>query len=468
MSNNKSDDLLSKVISLCKRRGFVFQSSEIYGGLASCWDYGPLGVDLKNNLARWWWHDMTILNDNIVGLDSSILMHPRVWEASGHLAEFADPMVDCRSCKRRFKADDLVPDIPPEGADWDHKHLEKFPWASLQCPVCGTKGTLTKPRMFHLMFKTHLGPAEDTASTIYLRPETAQGIYVDYQLVMNSARQKVPFGIAQIGKAFRNEITPKNFIFRTVEFEQMEMQFFVKPGTDHEWLETWKQRRMAFYHNLGINPDHVRFHQHAPDELAHYAKDAWDIQYQFPFGWQEFEGIHNRTDFDLKRHAEFSGKDMQYFDEETREHFLPYVIETSAGLNRMMLVVLLDAYWFDAANERVVLRLHPRLAPIKVVICPLVKKDGLPEIARRIEQELRPLWKVQYEQQGAIGRRYYRHDEAGTPYGITVDYDTKEEAEKAGDVMQGTVTLRERDTQDQIRLKIGELRGKLMESLGAQ
>ncbi len=435
------NNLMDKIVSLAKRRGFVFPSSEIYGGLNSCWDYGPFGVELKKNIQEFWWREMTYRED-VVGLDAAILMHPRVWEASGHVAGFTDPLVDCRQCKARFREDDLPADK----------------LAKKQCPNCGTVGSLTDSRKFNLMFKTFIGPLEDEASVVFLRPETAQGIYVNYLNVQNTARLKVPFGIAQVGKAFRNEITPGNFIFRTREFEQMEMQFFVKPGTDDEWLEYWKQQRLEFYYKLGIRREKLRFKQHGSDELAHYAKTAWDIQYEFPFGWQELEGIHNRTDFDLKRHQEYSGKSLLYFDDESKEKYLPYIIETSAGLNRTLLTVLVDSYWEDVEHDRIVLKLHPRLAPIKAVICPLIKRDGLPEIAQRIERELRPHFPVIFDQQGSIGKRYYRQDEAGTPYGITVDHQTLEDE---------TVTLRDRDTLEQIRLKIPALRDEIQKRLTA-
>jgi glycyl-tRNA synthetase len=422
---------MDKIVSLAKRRGFVYPSSEIYGGLNSCWDYGPLGVELKKNIQDFWWKAMTLRPD-VVGLDASILMHPKVWEASGHVENFTDPLVDCRQCKARFREDELPPD-----------KLEKH-----QCPNCGNVGTLTEARMFNLMFKTFMGPVEDEASVIYLRPETAQGIYVNYLNVQTTSRLKVPFGIAQVGKAFRNEITPGNFIFRTREFEQMEMQFFVKPGEDGQWFDYWLNQRIEYYYKLGINKDKLRFHPHEKDELAHYAKAACDVQYEFPFGWQELEGIHNRTDFDLKRHQEFSGKSLLYFDDAANEKYLPYIIETSAGLNRTLLTVLADAYWEDTEHERVVLKLHPRLAPVKAVICPLVKKDGLAEIAEKITDDLRWHFPVLYDQQGSIGKRYYRQDEAGTPYGVTVDYQTKDDQ---------TVTLRDRDTLEQIRLPYGAL-----------
>tara|TARA_B100000929_G_scaffold235324_1_gene191909 strand:+ start:89 stop:1411 length:1323 start_codon:yes stop_codon:yes gene_type:complete len=428
---------IEKIVSLCKRRGFIFQSSDIYGGFAAVYDYGPLGIELKNSIAQLWWKEMTQAHENIVGLDSGILMHPRIWEASGHVGAFHDPLVDCRQCKARYRADELT-ETP-----------EEVNWQELKCPKCGTTGNLTDPRQFNLMFKTHAGPVEESGAEAYLRPETAQGIYVNYQLVQGAMRLKVPFGIAQVGKAFRNEIVARNFIFRTREFEQMEMQYFVKPGTDDELLKEWKEKRFRFYPDmLGLDGAKIRYHQHGENELAHYAKEAWDIEYEFPFGWSEIEGIHNRTDFDLSRHQEFSGKNMAYFDQPNNERFLPYIIETSAGLNRMLLAVLADAYWEDEKNDRVVMRFHPRLAPVKAVICPLVKKDGLPEKAREIVDMLKPQFKVLYDQQGSIGKRYYRQDEAGTPFGITVDHQTTED---------NTVTLRHRDTQQQDRLSIDQL-----------
>jgi len=428
---------IEKIVSLCKRRGFIFQSSDIYGGFAAVYDYGPLGIELKNSISQLWWKEMTQAHENIVGLDSGILMHPRIWEASGHVGAFHDPLVDCRQCKARYRADELT-ETP-----------EEVNWQELKCPKCGTTGNLTDPRQFNLMFKTHAGPVEESGAEAYLRPETAQGIYVNYQLVQGAMRLKVPFGIAQVGKAFRNEIVARNFIFRTREFEQMEMQYFVKPGTDDELLKEWKEKRFHFYPDmLGLDEAKIRYHQHGEDELAHYAKEAWDIEYEFPFGWSEIEGIHNRTDFDLSRHQEFSGKNLAYFDQPNNERFLPYIIETSAGLNRMLLAVLADAYWEDEKNDRVVMRFHPRLAPVKAVICPLVKKDGLPEKAREIVDILKPQFKVLYDQQGSIGKRYYRQDEAGTPFGITVDHQTAED---------NTVTLRHRDTQQQDRLSIDQL-----------
>ena len=433
-----SESSLDKIISLCKRRGFIFQSSEIYGGFGAVYDYGPLGVELKNNISHSWWKFMTHNHENIVGLDSGIFMHPKIWEASGHVDAFNDPLVDCKQCKARYRADELI-----------KEDFMNANWAEIQCPKCGTTGNLTNPRQFNLMFKTNIGPIESESETAYLRPETAQGIYVNYLLVQGTMRQKVPFGIAQIGKAFRNEIVARNFIFRTREFEQMEMQYFVKPGDDDNAMIDWKEKRYNFYiDELGISEDKIRFQQHGKDELAHYAKEAWDIEYEFPFGWSEVEGVHNRTDFDLKRHQEFSGKNMQYSDQLLNEKYFPYIIETSAGLNRMLLTVLCDAYWDDSENNRIVMKIHPKLAPIKAVVCPLVKKDGLPEIGHKIVSDLMKNFNVLYDQQGSIGKRYYRQDEAGTPFCITVDHESKE---------NNTATLRNRDDQNQDRVKISDL-----------
>jgi glycyl-tRNA synthetase len=436
-------DLMDKLVSLTKRRGYVFQSSEIYGGTGSVWDYGPLGVELKNNLKAAWWSTMVHQRDDIEGLDAAILMHPRVWEASGHVEGFTDPLVECSNCHRRFRAD--LPEV--EGG---------------QCPTCGTRDAFGPPRSFNLMFKTFMGPVEDAAATIYMRPETAQGIYVNFLNIQGTARQKVPFGIAQIGKAFRNEITPGNFIFRTREFEQAEMQFFVKPGTDDEWFERWKAERMAWHEGLGIRPGKLRFHQHTADELAHYAKLAFDIEYEFPFGWKEFEGIHNRTDFDLSRHQEHSGKRLEYIDAATNERYIPYVIETSMGVDRTLLVVLADAYREETVEgeERVVLALNPKLAPLKAAVFPLVKKDGLPELATKLHEALRkaaiPSF---YDEAGSIGRRYRRQDEAGTPWCLTVDGQTSED---------GTVTIRDRDTLEQVRVGMDRVVGWLQERLAAR
>ncbi len=422
---------LEKIVSLCKRRGFIFQSSEIYGGLNGAYDYGPLGVELKNNIRDLWWKEMTRLHDDIVGLDSSILMHPRVWEASGHVQNFSDPMVDCKQCKARFRTDQIDLNAP--------------------CPNCGTRDSFTEERNFNLMFSTHIGAASDASSLIYLRPETAQGIYADFKNVVSSSRVKVPFGIAQVGKSFRNEITTKHFIFRSCEFEQMEMQWFCAPGTDEEWFAYWKEQRMAFYHKIGIRPSHLRWHQHGDDELAFYAKDAYDIQYLFPMGWQELEGVHNRTDYDLTQHQSFSGKDMTYLDPVSNERYIPYVVETSAGLTRNVLMALSDAYeeeTLEGGDVRTVLRFHPLIAPIMVAVLPLVKKDGLSEVAKELEKQLRDDFSTFYDESGAIGRRYRRMDEIGTPYCVTIDYQSLEDR---------TVTLRHRDSMEQVRVSITAL-----------
>ena len=426
------DSSIEKIVSLCKRRGFIFQSSEIYGGFSAIYDYGPLGIELKNQISQLWWREMTHAHENIVGLDSGILMHPKIWEASGHVNAFNDPLIDCKHCKARFKADEFK------------KDSEIITWKDIQCPRCGTIGSLTEPRQFNLMFKTNIGPVAEKGTEAYLRPETAQGIYVNYLLVQGAMRLKVPFGIAQIGKAFRNEIIARNFIFRTREFEQLEMQYFVKPGSDDKIFQEWKEKRMAFYVDfLDIDNSSLRFYKHREDDLAHYAKEACDIEYKFPFGWSEIEGVHNRTNFDLSQHEKFSGKKMSYFDQQKNERYLPYIIETSAGLNRMLLTVLTNAYWDDKENNRIVLKLSPKIAPIKAAICPLTKKDGLPEKARKIMDILKPKFKVIFDQQGSIGKRYYRQDEAGTPFGITIDHQT---------LKDNTVTIRFRDTQRQDRM----------------
>jgi len=438
-------DTMEKLVSLAKRRGYVFQSSEIYGGTGSVWDYGPLGIELKRNVKERWWSRMVHQRDDVEGLDSAILMHPRVWEASGHVEGFTDPLVECKTCKKRFRQDTLADQPcgrkPSRSAGEDD-----------QCE-------LGEPRLFNLMFRTFMGPVEDAGHTVYLRPETAQGAYVNFQNVQTTSRQKIPFGIAQIGKAFRNEITPGNFIFRTREFEQAEMQFFVEPGTDDEWFDRWLEERMAWHRSLGIREEYLRLHEHGPDELAHYAKKAVDIEYRFPFGWKELEGIHNRTDFDLARHQEYSGKRMEYIDSGGGKRFLPYVVETAVGVDRTVLVLLADAYREEEVDgdERVVLALHPSVAPIKVAVFPLVKKDGLPEIAQKLATELRqasiPSF---YDESGSIGRRYRRQDEAGTPWCVTVDGQSAED---------GTVTVRDRDSLEQVRVDASQLRGWVRERL---
>jgi glycyl-tRNA synthetase len=431
-------DVMEKLVSLAKRRGFVFQASEIYGGTGSVWDYGPLGIELKRNVKESWWSRMVHQREDVEGLDASILMHPRVWEASGHVAGFTDPLVECKKCKRRFREDQIgesecgeKPSLHPGGA-----------------PQC----QLGEARKFNLMFKTFMGPVESESSVIYLRPETAQGSYVNFLNVQTASRQKIPFGIAQIGKAFRNEITPGNFIFRTREFEQAEMQFFVEPGTDEEWFERWLEERQEWHRSLGVKPENLRLHEHGPDELAHYAKKAMDIQYNFPFGWKELEGIHNRTDFDLGRHQEYSGKRLEYVDSASGKRFVPYVVETAVGVDRTALMLLCDAYREEEVEGevRVVLGFQPRMAPIKAAVFPLMRKDGHPEMARKIVNELRAAAiPVFYDDAGSIGRRYRRQDETGTPWCITVDGESIE---------NGTVTIRDRDTLEQVRVEASRIR----------
>jgi glycyl-tRNA synthetase len=429
---------MDKLVSLCKRRGFIFPSSEIYGGLGACYDYGPLGVELKNNVKKAWWKAAVQERDDMVGLDASILMHPQTWVASGHVEGFADPLVECKQCKQRWRAD----------------HIKDG-----KCPACG--GELTEPRMFNLMFKTFVGPVEDEASVAYLRPETAQGIFVNFQNVLNSTRKKLPFGIAQMGKSFRNEITTGNFIFRMREFEQMEIEYFVRPGTDEQWFKHWVEERFNWYTNLGIKKDNLKLRQHAKDELAHYARDCYDIEYLFPIGWSEIEGIANRTDFDLKQHAKFSGKDLSYFDEETKEHTIPYVIEPSAGVDRSVLAFLADSYDEEKDKEglRVILRLHYALAPIKAAVLPLSRNEKLLPISREIYNSLRNCWMVQYDDAQSIGRRYRRQDEIGTPFCVTIDFQSLEDKQ---------VTIRERDKMRQIRVPIEVLKSTLDAKLNGE
>ena len=446
-------DLMDKLVSLAKRRGYVFQSSEIYGGAGSVWDYGPLGVELKRNIKEAWWRAMVHERDDIEGLDAAILMHPRVWEASGHVSEFTDPLVECRNCHRRFREDTLLAETGASGI------------SEAQCPSCGKTGEWTEPRQFNLMFKTFMGSVEEEANVVYLRPETAQGSYVNFLNVQQTARQRVPFGIAQIGKAFRNEITPGNFTFRTREFEQMEMQFFVEPGTDDEWFDQWKDARMRWMtDDLGLGTDRLRFHEHPQDKLAHYAKAAFDIEFFFggtigDGGWGEIEGIHNRTDFDLRRHQELSGKRLEYIEPGGGKRYLPYIIETAIGADRATLAVLADAYREEEVEgeTRVVLAIKPSLAPLKTGVFPLVKKDGMPERAMKIHEDLRrrgiPSF---YDEAGAIGRRYRRQDEAGTPFGVTIDGRTIED---------GTVTVRDRDTMEQVRVPDGRVAEYLSERI---
>lgn len=446
-----SIDVFEKLVSLCKRRGYIFQSSEIYGGTGSVWDYGPLGVELKKNLKDRWWHAMVRARDDIEGLDAAILMHPRVWEASGHVAVFNDPLVDCKACKARFRADQVAESACP-------RKPSKHPGEHNECQ-------LTEPRQFNLMFKTFMGPVEDSAAVVYLRPETAQGIYVNFLNVQQATRQKIPFGIAQIGKAFRNEITPGNFIFRTREFEQMEMQFFVDPQDDHmRWFEYWKAQRMEWHLALGLRQDRLRFQPHAENELAHYARAAFDVLFDFggTLGFQEIEGVHHRGDYDLSRHQEYSSKKLEYFDQPNNRRFVPFVIETSAGADRTLLATLVNAYREEEVpgeeEGRVVLGLSPALAPVKAGIFPLVKKDGMPEIAEKLAHELRPHFPVFYDESGAIGRRYRRQDEIGTPFCITIDGET---------ASGGTVTIRDRDTLQQVRIALGQVREYVAERVGS-
>jgi len=456
-------DLADKVLSLAKRRGFASASSEIYGGAGSTWDFGPLGVELKNNVKRAWWRAMVQVRDDIVGLDAAILMHPRVWEASGHVENFTDPLVDCKNCKHRFRIDDL-----PDGERLiDAWRAGSVDVSSIECPSCGLK-QLTVPRNFNLMFKTHVGPVEESASVAWLRPETAQGIYVDFENVQQSARRRIPFGIAQIGKAFRNEITPGNFLYRSLEFEQMEMQYFVRPEDAAARFEEWKAERLRWYVALGIPEAKLRFREHAPNELAHYAKAAVDIEFDFPFGWKELEGVHNRGDWDLRRHTEYSGKDLSYFDDLTKEKFIPNVVETSGGADRATYVFLLAAYDEDLApvadaagksakeERRAVLRLHPALAPYKVAVLPLSKSEKLTPLAREVWAAVRPRFMSVYDETQAIGRRYRRQDEIGTPFCVTVDFDSLEDK---------AVTIRERDSMAQVRVPIAELADRLRERL---
>lgn len=422
---------MDKIVSLCKRRGFIFPSSEIYGGFGSCYDYGPMGVELKNNIKRIWWKTIVEDRPDVVGLDSAIIMSPKVWQASGHLtAGFADELAECKNCHHRFKADELKD--------------------KTKCPDCG--GKLTVPRKFNLMMQTYIGPVQDEAAKTYLRAETCQGIYVNFKNVLDTTRMKIPFGIAQIGKAFRNEITPGNFTFRTREFEQMEMQYFIKPNDNAQYFDYWKQQRMDWYINdLGIKKENLRFREHEKNELAHYARKATDIEYQYPFGFKEFEGIHDRGDWDLSNHAKHSGKDLSYFDEKTKEKYIPNVIETSGGIDRCALVTLLDAYYEEIVKKetRVVLKLHKSLAPVKVAVLPLVRnKEEIVKKAKEVYELLTPYFMSMYDDTGSIGKLYRRQDEIGTPFCVTIDFDTLEDQ---------AVTIRDRDTMQQERVKIEEL-----------
>ena len=441
---------MDKIVALCKRRGFIFQSSEIYGGLASTYDYGHYGVLLKTNVKSEWWRSMIQERDDIVALDAAILMHPKVWEASGHLDGFTDPLVQCLGeCKRRWREDHLREALEAEGKDSS---------GELKCPECG--GDLSEPRNFNLMFETHMGPVQSEGSTIYLRPETAQGIFVNFKNVLQFARKKPPFGIAQVGKSFRNEITPGNFVFRMREFEQMEMEFFVPPAEAEEWYQRWMKLRFEWWTSLGVRESHLRLRAHEADELSHYSSGTSDVEYLFPYGWGELEGIANRGDFDLKAHAEASREKLDFVDPGSGERYVPHVIEPAAGADRAALTFLIDAYDEEEVEgrERVVLRLHPRIAPVKAAVLPLVNKDGQPEKARALYEELRRRMPAEFDSGGSIGKRYRRQDEIGTPWGVTVDHQTMED---------DTVTLRDRDSLDQSRIAIDAIGDELAARLEA-
>jgi glycyl-tRNA synthetase len=456
-------DRVDAVVNLCKRRGFVYPSSEIYGGSRSAWDYGPLGVELKENVRRQWWQAVVRGRDDVVGLDSSIILAPQVWEASGHVATFTDPLTECKQCHKRWRADQLI-----EAYQEKHGKAPENGLADIVCSNCGSRGDFTEPRDFNGMLRTTVGPVEDASAVHYLRPETAQGIFVNYLNVMTTSRKKPPFGIGQTGKSFRNEITPGNFIFRTREFEQMEMEFFVVPGTDEEWHEYWLQQRWNWYVDLGLNPENMRLFEHPKEKLSHYSKRTVDIEYRFRFAGTEFaelEGIANRTDFDLKSHSQLSGTDLSYFDQESGERWVPYVIEPAAGLTRAVLAFLLDAYDEDQApnakggvDTRTVLRFDPRLAPVKVAVLPLSRNETLSPKAKDLAAELRKRWNVDFDDAGAIGRRYRRQDEIGTPFCVTVDFDSLEDQ---------AVTVRERDSMVQERIGMDALVGWLSERLPA-
>ncbi|CAB4677318.1 MAG: glycine--tRNA ligase [Actinobacteria bacterium] len=456
-------DRVEAVVNLCKRRGFIFQSSEIYGGTRSAWDYGPNGVELKDNIRRQWWQHMVRGRDDVVGLDSSIILAPQVWEASGHVNAFVDPLTECKKCHKRWRADQLI-----EAYQDKHGKEPVNGLADITCTNCGTKGDFTEPRDFNGMLRTTIGVVEDAGAVHYLRPETAQGIFVNYLNVMTSARKKPPFGIGQTGKSFRNEITPGNFIFRTREFEQMEMEFFVEPGTDEQWHDYWLEQRWQWYVDLGMDPENMRFFEHPKEKLSHYSKRTVDIEYRFRFAgseWAELEGIANRTDFDLTTHGEHSGTDLSYFDQEKNERWVPYVIEPAAGLSRAVLAFLLDSYAEDEApnakggvDTRTVLRFDPRLAPVKAAVLPLSRNADLSPKAKDLAADLRKRWNVDFDDAGAIGRRYRRQDEVGTPFCITVDFETLEDQ---------AVTIRERDTMQQERIGLDAVAGWLAARLPA-
>ena len=468
-----SEKTMEKVVALCKGRGFIFSGSEIYGGLANTWDYGPLGVELKNNVKKAWWKKFVQENPYNVGLDAAILMNPQTWVASGHLGGFSDPLMDCKECKERFRADKLIEDWAGENGVELEKPIDAFSQAEMKdfieshnipCPSCG-KHNFTDIRQFNLMFKTFQGVTEDAKNTVYLRPETAQGIFVNFQNVQRTTRRKLPFGVCQIGKSFRNEITPGNFTFRTREFEQMELEFFCKPGTDLEWFQYWRSFCKEWLLNLNISEEHLRLRDHTPEELCFYSKGTTDFEFLFPFGWGELWGVADRTDYDLTQHQTTSGKDMTYFDPETNERYIPYVVEPSLGADRVTLAFLIEAYDEEVVDAekndvRVVMHFHPALAPFKVAVLPLSKK--LSDKARELQAELAKDWMVDFDEAGSIGKRYRRQDEIGTPYCVTVDFDTVGDAEKEGD---NCVTVRDRDTMEQVRLPISELKAYLAEKL---
>jgi len=457
----RSSDRIDTIVSLSKRRGFVYPSSEIYGGLRASWDYGPLGVEMKNNIKRQWWKAMVQGRDDVVGLDSSVILAREVWEASGHVTEFVDPLTECQSCHKRFRADHLI-----ESYEEKHGHAPAEGLALVACPNCGTRGAFTEPRMFNGLLRTYLGATEDESGLAYLRPETAQGIFINFRNVLQTSRKKIPFGIGQIGKSFRNEITPGNFIFRTREFEQMEMEFFVKPGTDEEWHDQWIATRHAWYTGLGVTEENLRLYEHPAEKRSHYSKRTVDIEYRYGFPgseWGELEGIANRTDFDLSTHGRASGQDMSYLDAESGERYIPYVIEPAAGVDRSMLVFLMDAYAEDEApdasgklEKRTVLRLDYRLAPVKAAVLPLSRNADLSPKARDVAAALRQRWNTDFDDAGAIGRRYRRQDEIGTPYCVTVDFDSLNDQ---------AVTVRERDSMGQERVSIDALENYLAERL---
>ncbi len=463
---SRIEDTLKDIVALAKRRGFVYPGSEIYGGLSNTFDYGPYGVELLRNLKNRWWQAFVSNREDIVGLDSSIMLHSKVWEASGHIGSFNDPLIDCKKCHARIRVDQFLEEhLGASAAASSLQEMESLLEKhkdQLLCPTCGAKGEFTPPRQFNLMFSTRMGSTAQSDMEIYLRPETAQGIFINFKNILDTCRVRIPFGIAQIGKSFRNEIVARQFIFRTREFEQMEMEFFCKPGTQKEWFEHWVSFCMDWLLSLGLKKESLKIRNHDPEELSFYSEATADIEFQYPFGWGELWGIASRTDYDLSRHAEHSRKNLEYIDQENNERYIPFVVEPALGLNRLFLAILADAY--DVENpgtkeQRVVLHLHPSIAPVKVGIFPLQKKDGLAEIAKEIHTKLSRLFPVEYDASGSIGKRYYRQDELGTPFCVTVDYQTKEDQ---------TVTLRERDSTEQTRVKIDQLAGVLAEKLISQ